>query len=178
LDDRTDSVNQKERASMLSPSSKELSVLAQVLQFISRFAIQSDSARQIALDSGVLDMILRIYVILPTYSDSTRQNADSKVALRDACRLTLELLSQSQHQEAVLNHPVCTLWKDFHLQPPGYGIDAPADPAQERCAAWRRVEKSCVERRMIIIYRHTLWKPDAGGGVGIEACDDIVEFAK
>ncbi|KIM71280.1 hypothetical protein PILCRDRAFT_757859 [Piloderma croceum F 1598] len=166
-----------ERASMLSPSSKELSVLAPVLHFISRFAIQSDSARQTALDSGILDMILRIYVILPTLSDSTRQNADRKI-LRDASRLTLELLGQSQHQEAVLNHPVCTLWKDVHSQPPGYVIDAPADPAQERCAAWRRVEKSCVERRMIVIYRYTLWKPDAGGGVAIEACDDIVEFAK
>jgi hypothetical protein len=40
------------------------------------------------------------------------------------------------------------------------------------------VEKSFVERRMIIIYRYTLWKPDAGGSAGIEACDDIVEFAK
>jgi len=165
---------------MLSPSSKEVSSLAPVLHFISRFAIQNNSAHQTALDGGVLDMILRIYVILPTLSDSTRQNANSKVALRDACRLTLELLGQSQHQEAVLNHPVCTLWKDFHSQPPGYSTDAPADPAQERCAAWRRVEKSCIERRMTIIYKYTLWKPDAasGGNASIEACDDIVEFAK
>ena len=163
---------------MLSPSSKEVSLLAPVLHFISRFAIQSDPAHQTALDGGVLDMILRIYVILPTLSDSTRQNANSKVALRDACRLTLELLGQSQHQEAVLNHPVCTLWKDVRSQPPGYGIDAPADPAEERCATWRRVEKSCVERRMTIIYRYTLWKTDDRGNVDMEACIDIVEFAK
>jgi hypothetical protein len=132
---------------MLSPSSKKLAVLAQALQFMSKFAIQSDFACQIALDGGVLNMILRIYVILPTISDSTRQNVYIKAALRDACRLIIEVLGQSQHQETVLNHPVCILWKDFHLQPSGYGIDAPADPAQERCAEWKRVDKSCVERR-------------------------------
>jgi len=177
LNGRTDSLIRKERIRTVSPSSKEVLVLVPVLNFISRFAAQSDPACQIALDAGVLDILLRIYIIFPTLSDSTGENAGRKVALRDACQSTLGVLSQSQHQEAIIKHPVCILWKDVHSQPPRYTIDAPTNPDNERSVEWRRVEKSCVERRMIIIYNYALWKPRHDGNVD-EACIDIVEFTK
>jgi hypothetical protein len=154
-------------------------VLVPVLNFIFRFATESYSACQVALDAGVLDILLRIYIVFPTLSDTTRRNADCKVALREACRSTLNVLGQSQHQEAIFNnHPVCILWKDVRSQPPGHTIDAPTNSDEERCIAWRRVEKSCVERRMIVIYRYSLWELGPGSNVDMEACADIVEFTK
>ena len=178
MDGRTDSLLRKERAIMLSPSSKEVQVLAPVLDFIARIATQSDSACQTILDVGVLDMILRIYIIFPTLSASTQEDADRRLALRDACRLTLGVLGQSQHQEAVSNHPACILWADCHSQPPNYTVDTPVDPVQNRCAAWRRVEKSAIERRAVVIYRYFLRKADASTDMDVDAYIDIVEFTK
>ena len=164
---------------MLPPRSKEVMVLTPVLNFIARIATHSDSACRTVLDVGILNMILRIYVIFLTLSDTTREDADHKLALRDACRLTLDVLGQSQHQEAVFNHPVCILWTYCHSQPSGYIVDGPTDVlVQNRCAAWRRVENSCVKRRAAVIYRYSLWKSDAGGDVNMQACIDIIEFTR
>jgi hypothetical protein len=163
---------------MLPPSSKEVLVLTPVLNFIARIATHSDSACRTVLDVGILNMVLRIYVIFHTLSDTTREDADHKLALRDACRVTLDVLCQSQHQEAVFNHPVCILWTNCHSQPPGYIVDGPTDFVQNRCAAWRRVENSCVKRRAAVIYRYSLWKSDAGSDVNMQACIDIVEFTR
>jgi hypothetical protein len=163
---------------MLSPCSNEVLGLAPVLNFISQVSTQSDSACQTVLDVGILNMLLRIYVVFPTLSDSTREDADRKLELRDACWLIFDVLGQSQYREVVHNHPVCILWTDCHSQPPGYTVDAPTDPVQDRCAAWRRVEKSCVKRRAVAIYKYSLWKAEAGTNVGMQACIDIVEFTR
>ena len=158
------------------PSSQEVQHLVPVLNFFAQFAMQSDSTCQTVLDAGVLTTILRIYVVFPIFSGSTREDFDRKVALRDACRLTLRILGQSRHHEAVFNHPVCIFWADCNYQPPAYTIDAPIDPVQDRWVAWRRTEKSCVKRRVIAIYRHSLWS--AGSNMNVEACIDLVGFCR
>jgi len=171
VEELNDSLNQK---AMLSPSSKEVLVLATVLDFIARISTQSESACQTVLDAGILDMLLRIYVVFSTLSDATPQDVDYKDTLRGACRLNIVVLGQSpQHQGTVFNHPVCILWTDCHSQPPGYAIEA---PVEDRCAAWRRVSRSYVQRRVIAIYRGSLRKPNNDTVRNIEVCADIVDF--
>jgi hypothetical protein len=63
-------------------------------------------------------------------------------------------------------------------QPPGYAIEAPVDLARERCAAWRRVEKSCVQRRALVIYKYALWKSDAADNADLAAYIDMMEFTQ
>jgi hypothetical protein len=161
---------------MIPPSSKEVQLLIPVLNFIARFATQNDSARQAIINIGVLNMVLRIYIIFPAISGSTPEDEDRRLVLRDACRSILYILGQSRHMEAVHTHPACTLWIDCQLQPPGYSVDGPTRLFQDRWAAWRRVETSCVKRRATVICRHSLWK--SGSNVNMEACIDLVEFTR
>jgi hypothetical protein len=160
---------------MMSPSRKEVLVLAPVLNFITRFAMQSDTACRTATDVGSLNILLHIYIVFPTLSNSTQEDFDRKLALRDACRSILGVLCLSQHQGVVLKHPICILWSDLHSQLPGYSTDASTDPVQVRSTAWRGVEKSCVDRRALAIYRYSLWKPPESS---LEVCIDIVEFTR
>jgi hypothetical protein len=175
-DDRDDSLHQKDRTAMLPPSSKEVLVLAPVLNFIARISTQSESACQTVLEAGVLDILLRIYVIFSMLSNAAQQDADYKEALRGACRLTIVILGQSpRHQGTVFNHPVCILWTDCHSQPPGYAVEA---PAEDRGVAWRRVNRLYVQRREIAIYRGSLWRLNNDTVRNIEVCADIVGFTK
>jgi hypothetical protein len=155
-------------------------VLTPILNFISQFSMQSNHNCQITVDVSFLHMILRIYVVIPTLSDSTQEDDDAILALRDACRSSLEVLARSQNQEVVLNHPVCILWIDVRSQPPEYALEAQIDPVRERCAAWRGVEQSCVRRRALMIYKYSLWRTDADGdtAAALAACVDMVEFTR
>ena len=153
MDRRTDSLIREERSHMLPPSSKEVLMLTPMLNFISRFATQNDSACRTVLDVGILNMLLRIYIIFPVLSGTTREDADRKLALRDTCRLVLDILGQSPDRDTTFNHPICILWTDCNSQPPGYTDNAPADPVHDRCSTWRRVEMPCVKRRALVIYK-------------------------
>ena len=59
---------------MLPCSSKEVQILVLVLNFITRFATQSDSTNKAVLHVGILDMLVHIYIVFPTLSASTRED--------------------------------------------------------------------------------------------------------
>jgi hypothetical protein len=149
-------------------SSEEMLVLPSVLSFIASIATQSDRACETVLEAGILDMLLHIYIVFTTLSDTAPQDAYLKDALRGACRLILGILGQSPpRQGTVFNHPVCILWTDCHSHPSGYAVET---NIQDRCAAWRRADRSNVMRRVLAIYRS---KNDA-----MDLCADIVELTK
>jgi hypothetical protein len=149
-------------------SSEEILVLPSVLSFIASIATQSDRACETVLEAGILDMLLHIYIVFTTLSDTAPQDAYLKDALRGACRLILGILNQSpQRQRTVFNHPACILWTGYHSYHPGYVVQA---SIQDRCAAWRRADRSNVMRRVLAIYRS---KNDV-----MDLCADIVELIK
>jgi hypothetical protein len=160
---------------MVPSSSDEVLILVPMLNFISEIAGQSDSACHTVLQADILDMLLRIYVVFPAFSDTTQQDGDLKEALHDACLLTFIILGQSpQHQRTVLNHSVSILWTEHHSQPFGHTVDVYAD---DRCTAWRQVPDSYVMRREIVIYKSSLWK-QCNHIEDMEVCADIAEFTK
>jgi hypothetical protein len=139
--------------------------------------VQNDSTCRTVLEAGVLNMLLRIYVAFPMPSDAARDEVEQKLALFDACRSTIFLLSRSsQNQAMILSHPVCVLWTDCRPQTLGYSAGDPESLFKDRCIAWRRADRSCAKRRLVVIYRGTLWKSNVDTVADIEACVDIVEF--
>jgi hypothetical protein len=158
---------------MVSSSSKEMLVLPPVLSFIAWIATQIDWACQAVLDAGVLDMLLRVYIVYTTLFDTVQQDTDLKDALCGACRLILVILAQShQHQKTVFDHPVCILWAGLYSLPSDYAVKP---HFQDRCAAWRQVDRLYIMRRVITIYRGSLWKSQKDA---TDVCADIVEFTK
>ena len=172
LNDRNKSTYRKEGAVMIS-SSKEMQLLPPMLSFIAWIATQIDWAGQAVLDAGILDMLLHIYIVFTTLSDTAPQDVDLKEALRGACRLILVILGQShQHQKIVFDHPVCILWTGLYSPPPDYAVKA---HVQDRCSTWRRVDRLYIMRRAIAIYRCTLWRSKYNAN---DVCTDIVEFTE
>jgi hypothetical protein len=158
---------------MVSSSSKEMLVLPPVLGFIAWIATEVDWGCKTVLETGILDMLLHVYIVFATLSDTAIQDADLKEALRGACRLILVILGQSlEHQIMVFNHPVCVLWTGCYSPPLEYGGK---DYIQDRCASWRRVDRSYVMRRALAIYRGTLRKSEKDV---TDCCTDIVEFTR
>ncbi|KIM82871.1 hypothetical protein PILCRDRAFT_459797 [Piloderma croceum F 1598] len=167
VDELTDSLYRNRTAAKIS-SSEDMLVLPSVLSFIASIATQSDQGCETILEAGVLDMLLHIYIVFTTLSDTAPQDAYLKEALHGACRLILGILDQSPQRQrtAVFNHPVCILWTDCHSNPPGYAVET---NIQDRSAAWRRADRSNVMRRVLAIYR---FKNDA-----VDLCADIIELA-
>jgi hypothetical protein len=171
LDDRYDSLHRKDKGAILSSSSKEVMALAPVLKFMAQIAAQSDLSCQTVLEASILDMLLRIYVIFPTLSDSLPEDVGRKLTLVDACQLIVIVLCRTlEKPETVYIHPVCILWTDRNSK-------RPDSPLQNRCGAWRRASRSCALRRLVVIYMGSLWK-SIDIVKGLEACMDIVEFTK
>jgi hypothetical protein len=157
---------------MLSSSCHEVMVLTPVLEFMAQVATHSDLTSQTVLEAGILDMLLRVYVIFPALSSSLREDELHKEALLDACQLTVIVLRQSlEDPAAVYNHPVCILWTDRKSKRPDH-------PLQNRPDAWRQAPRRCALRRLESIYARSLWKSDYDAIGNIEACIDIVEFTK
>jgi hypothetical protein len=157
---------------MLSSSCKEVGVLTPVLKFMAQIATQSDLACLTVLEAGILDMLLRIYIIFPALSGSLPEDVGRKLALMDACQLTVVVLCRSLDQPTVVyNHPVCILWTDRNSKRPDH-------PLQNRCGAWRRAPRHCAMRRLVMIYIGSLWQSNIDVVGDIEACIDIVEFTK
>lgn len=130
------------------------------------------------LEAGVLDLLLRVYIIFPTLSDAEADDASQKMALLDACRSVMEVLSLSPQIEAISNHPVCILWTSCCTQPPGYTTEPADNTLLDRGTAWSRADKSCAKRRMTLIYKGSLWNSDIHDMGDMETCMDIVEFTK
>jgi hypothetical protein len=172
LGDRYDSLYRKDKGATLSSSCKEVVILAPVLKFMVQIATKSDLTCETVLEAGILDILLRIYVMFPALSGTFPEDVGRKLSLMDACQLTVVVLCQSLQQPAtVYSHPVCILWTDRNSK-------RPDSPLQKRCNAWRRAPRSCALRRLAVIYTGSLWKSDIDIVGALEACMDIVEFTR
>jgi hypothetical protein len=172
LDNRYDSLQEKGKSTTLSSSSKAVVGLIPVLKFVTQVATQSDLACLTVLEAGILDTLLRIYVIFPALSSKLPEDFGRKSTLMDACQLTVVVLCRLlEKPQMVYNHPVCILWTDRDSK-------RPDNPLQNRCGAWRRVPRSCALRRLVVIYTGSLWKSNSDIIGGLEACMDIIEFTK
>lgn len=158
---------------MMSASVKQVATVGKVLNFLRQVA--APPAHQVVLDAGVLDMILRIYVIFPTLVVPTAADSERKAELFEACQAMLAMLSRAS--PAVFNHPVCTLWNDCHaiVQPPTYSV---RESPITRRAAWRRAPRACASRRVIVIFQGSVWNSDFDTTGDIEAYADLVEFTR
>jgi hypothetical protein len=178
---RYDTRYQQSRDTVLVTTTKEAKALVLVLHFITGISTQGDSACRTALDAGILDMLLRIYVLFPSFSRSPIDVPEHWSLLLQACRSTLLALSQSEtNHDSVLQHPVCAVWTDCHPHPPPYSAEPPApqDSIPARCAGWRRAESKYIKRRMMTIIIDSQWRSNIYEIEDIEACADIVEFTR
>lgn len=162
---------------MMSASVKQVAAAGQVLNFMGQVA--APSAYQVVLDAGVLDMILRVYVIFPMLAVPTAADSDRKAELFETCQAMLARLSQAT--PTVFNHPVCILWTDCHAQPhaqpPVYSKDTQESPIVSR-AAWRRASRVCAHRRVMVIFKGSPWNSNFDTTGDIEAYADLVEFTR
>lgn len=130
----------------MQSSSKEVVVLIPILKFMTHITTQSASECQTVLDAGIQDILLHIYIIFLTLSSSLPEDVGRKLALMDACQLIVVILCRSLADPVtVYNHPVCVLWTDRNSE-------RPDDPLNNRCCAWRQTPRSCVLRRLAVIY--------------------------
>ena len=178
---RYDGRYRQSRDTILVTSTKEAQALVHVLQFIPRIATQSDLACRTVLEAGILDMLLRVYVLFPSFSRSSIDAPEHWPPLLQACRSTLLALSQSEiNHDAVLEHSVCALWADCHPHPPPYSVEPPSikDSIPARQAGWRRANRRCVKRRIMAVIIDSQWRSNVYEIEDIEVCTDIVEFTQ
>jgi hypothetical protein len=89
-----------------STTSRDGNDLTPVIDFIASVvdSNHNGSACQAAIDAGFLDILLRVYAIFPALERGMS-------ALVNACTSALLMLSrQPDCLEAIIQHPVCTLW--------------------------------------------------------------------
>lgn len=177
--DRQDALYHKERKATLSPSVKEILVLLCVLDFIGQIATQSASTNSTVLAAGVLDLLLRVYVVFPTLSEVEADDANQKFVLLDACRSIMNALFPSPQIDAIIpDHPVFILWTSCYAQSPGYSGEVMGGTSLDRGFAWSQANKFVSKRRMSSIYKGSLWKSDIHDMGDMETCIDIVEFTQ
>jgi hypothetical protein len=176
-----DTLYWRSQDTILTTTTDEAKALVPTLQFVVQIIMQYDFACRAALKAGILDMILRIYVIFPTFSQSAVDGAEHWSPLLKACRSTLLVLSESSMDaDNISRHPIFSLWTDCQPYPPVYTVE-PQNPSailRARCTAWREAARSSIKRRISIIYASSLWKSNVYEIEDIEACTDMVEFTQ
>jgi hypothetical protein len=145
--------------------------LIPVIDFIVCFIDLNDSAYQVVIDAGFLDMLLRIYTVFPAFERGTS-------ALSTKCTSALVKLSrQPDCLEAIIQHPICTLWTKcnqlFRDQLPNV-VD---DSIQIRCSSWRRTQRFCVMSRLVTTYK-LLSTSRLKDAMATDMCIDLVEFSR
>ena len=95
---RYDELYWKNAKTVLFTSTKEAQTLVSVILLSDRIVTENESTWQTILDAGLLDMLLRIYVIFPSFSHSALDDADGWSALLDACRSRFYSLSHKQNR--------------------------------------------------------------------------------
>lgn len=123
----------------------------------------------------MLDILLRIYVFFPSVGAPTAQDATYRAELLESSQSLLAMLLRTT--PTVFDHPVCSLWTDCQAQPSTYYDDARDDPIGRR-AAWRRVPRVRVKRRLAMIVRGSLWNSDYDINGDVEAYSDLIEFTR
>lgn len=163
------------------PSSQEARSLVATLEFVLRVVTHSEEGHLIALEAGVLDILLRICVVFPSFSQSAIDGPEPWQALLTICRsLLMHLSQQPQRRDKVIYHPASILWTDCCPVPPSYSQEprSVGSGLAERCLAWRRADRTCVKRRVTSIYIGCLWRKNVYMIEDLEACGDLVEFVR
>jgi hypothetical protein len=146
-----------------------------MIYFIAELARCNPSARQATLEGGFLDMLLRIYVVFPTFYSSNAENPARPSALLDACESAIAVLSTDHlHADLVCNHPVHDLWLRGDQFIPGNVTRIP-ELLEDRCIAWRRTEAHFVKTRLMTIWSASRYSEE---NAEFQACIDIVEFSR
>ena len=141
-----------------------------MIDFIALVVDHDRAVCQDVFNGGFLDMLLKVYIFCPKLERDTS-------TLANACTSALLVLSrQPQNLDAIMNHPVCTLWETCREV---FDITAMLDdPVSSRCAAWRRTDKSSVISRLVIIYKVLLSKSHLEKPVAADMCIDLIEFSR
>jgi hypothetical protein len=117
-------------------------------------------------------MLLRVYVVTPKLERGIPD-------LVSACKSGMLMLSrQPDRLEAIIHHPVCTLWAECNELLYDQMPNVADDYVSIRYSSWRRVPKFCVVSRLATIHKFLLSKSNLEKSVAAEMCIDLVEFSR
>lgn len=124
-------------------------------------------------------MLLRTYVVFPTFYKSIAEKRSYHPPLLDACKSVLAVLStEFDYLEIMLVHPVHDLWLISDKLIPDYFGGTPEEVLEGRCLAWRRTDALIVKRRLITIWSIFPSLEHHSSRTGLQVCADIVEFSR
>jgi hypothetical protein len=124
-------------------------------------------------------MLLRIYVVFPTFYMSTAEKREQHPALIDACKSILAVLStEFDYLETMLIHPVHDLWLRSDKLIPDYFESTSEEALRGRCLAWRGTDAPIVKRRLMTIWSVFPSLENHSESTGLQVCNDIVEFSR
>jgi hypothetical protein len=151
------------------------------MHFIEDLARHNPAARQAALDGGFLNMLLRIYVVFPTFYWSNAEEHARHSLLLDACESALAVLSTGAvRADIISNHPVHDLWlRDEQLVPGHADVTRIREESlEDRCCAWRRTEAHFIRTRLKTIWSMSPWYEGNNENAEFQGCIDVVEFSR
>jgi hypothetical protein len=135
--------------------------------------------KQLALEGGLLDMLLRIYIVIPTVRAFGAEKRGPLSALLASCKSVLEVLCTcSLHTEVVCNHPVYDIWlrgSQLHFS---CILTFREDSLEDRCVSRRRTSPHLVKGRLITIWGMAGSDNDDHGCAEFLAYVDAVEFSQ
>lgn len=124
-------------------------------------------------------MLLRTYVVFPTFYMSIAEKRSHHPALLDACKSVLAILStEHDYLEIVLIHPVHDLWLCSDKLIPDYFETNSAEALESRCLAWRGIDALIVKRRLMTIWSVFPSLENHRENTGLQVCTDVVEFSR
>jgi hypothetical protein len=124
-------------------------------------------------------MLLRIYVVFPTFYMSIAEKRERHPALIDACKSVLAILStEFDYLEILLIHPVHDLWLRSDKLIPPYLESTPEELLEGRCLAWKRADAQVVKRRLVTIWSVFPSLENHSESTGMQVCTDIIEFSR
>jgi hypothetical protein len=124
-------------------------------------------------------MLLRIYVVFPTFYVSIAEKRERHPALIDACKSVLAILStEFDCLEVLLIHPVRDLWLRSDKLIPHYFESTSKEFLEGRCLAWRGTDAPTVKRRLVTIWSVFPSLENHSESTGLQVCTDIIEFSR
>jgi hypothetical protein len=160
---------------IVAPGDDSVNDLVAIIDFIALVVDHEEEVGMAALDGGLLNLLLRIYVFWPAL-----QSADKSIGMTSllrACTSALHALSRHpENRQAVISHPVCTLWTQCGQC--FYVPDAWNDPFSSRCGAWRQTDKYLIMTRLVTIYRFSLSSPYLDDAVVTDVHTDLAVLSR
>lgn len=174
-----DNLTGNEMRRKLSNLTKEALQLVPLIDFIGGLARHNQVAGQAAVEGGFLDMLLRIYVVFPTFYTPDAESRARQSAMLTACKSALEVFSAGTlHADILWNHPVCDLWLRGDQLIPNCAPKTPLESLEDRCFTWRRAGALMVKRRLMMIWSTSAWSGGNREDAEFQACIDMVEFSR